>query len=168
MVVSLLKASSFIDRPTIVSYSDIVYHPSIIQGLQSKDHDITLVYDKSWLKLWSQRFSDPLQDAESFKINKKEQVTEIGKKVQSLTDINGQYIGLFKLTKNGIDLVHKTFEKYHKRKNTLDMTALLQLMIKENIKIFGIPINAHWCEIDSSGDLELAEKLYQSGQLKIH
>ena len=41
-------------------------------------------------------------------------------------------------------------------------------MIKENIKIFGMPIDAHWCEIDSPSDLELAEKLYQSGQLKIY
>ena len=168
MVVSLLRASAFIDRPTIVSYSDIVYHPAIVQDLQSKDHDITLVYDKSWLKLWDQRFSDPLQDAESFEINKKGQIIEIGKKVQALTDIQGQYIGLFKLTKNGIDLVYKTVEKYYKRKNTLDMTALFQLMIKENIKIFGMPIDAHWCEIDSPSDLELAEKLYQSGQLKIY
>ena len=168
IVASLLKASSVIDSPTIVSYSDIVYHPSVVQDLQSKDHDITLVYDKSWLKLWNERFTDPLQDAESFKIDKNEQISQIGEKVKTLGGIMGQYIGLFKLTKNGIDLIEKTIEKYFKRKDTLDMTGLFQLMIKEKIQIFGMPINAHWCEIDSPSDLDLAEKLYQSGQLEIH
>ena len=42
---------------------------------------------------------NPLDDAESLKIDKNNYITDIGKKVKNLKDIKGQYIGLTKISK---------------------------------------------------------------------
>ena len=39
------------------------------------------------------RFKNPLDDAETFKINKKKNIIEIGKKTKSYSNIQGQYMG---------------------------------------------------------------------------
>ena len=42
---------------------------------------------------------NPLDDAESLKLDKKYYITDIGKKVKNLKNIRGQYIGLTKISK---------------------------------------------------------------------
>ena len=41
---------------------------------------ISVSYDVGWKKLWKMRFKNPLDDAETFKINKQKNILEIGKK----------------------------------------------------------------------------------------
>ena len=50
MVSSLMKAASFIDSDTIVSYSDIVFHKNAVRNLIKYDGDIVLGYDKSLIE----------------------------------------------------------------------------------------------------------------------
>ena len=52
--------------------------------------------DKKWRTLWEKRFSNPLEDAETLKMQG-ENIIELGKKPRSYKDIEAQYIGLFKI-----------------------------------------------------------------------
>ena len=49
MVVSLLYAKPVIVRPTVVSYSDIVYEQQAVEVLMAHPGDLVLAYDLNWL-----------------------------------------------------------------------------------------------------------------------
>ena len=77
MVTSLACASSWLEKyECIVSYSDIFYNQEIIENLSIAPGNLNVAYDPSWLDLWSKRFSDPLEDAETFKLCSKKNLSQ--------------------------------------------------------------------------------------------
>jgi L-glutamine-phosphate cytidylyltransferase len=160
MVASLLKASEWLDKyPCIISYSDIVYSPDAVNRLQNIEGDITIAYDKNWIRLWSMRFNDPLSDAETFQLDQN-LVVEIGGKASSIDEIEGQYMGLFRFTPNGWFKVKSYLNSIPQNVvDDLDMTSLFQLLIKEKIPISAVPIVDNWYEVDSQDDLNCYQKL---------
>lgn len=159
MVESLHCARSVLSqKETIVSYGDIVYNSRIITQLLQSSSDIAIPYDLLWRNLWQERFSDPLSEAETFRI-KNGKIREIGKKPSNMEEIEGQYMGLFKLTTKG----WKTFSEQlaflgaQKRKK-MDMTTLLQSLIDAEVPLEGVPISGKWCEVDHPADLEFYEQ----------
>ena len=98
MVYSLNKANSWLNKyKCIVSYGDIFYEKKIIKKLLSEKSPISIAYDPSWKKLWNRRFKNPLDDAETFKINKKNIVLEIGKKNKNISNIQRSIYGYIKI-----------------------------------------------------------------------
>lgn len=159
MVMSLLIAKVLLFEDTcIISYADIVYPTETIQILaQHKDDDLVITYNTQWFDLWKERFENPLSDAESFKIDNNGYLLEIGKKTNSLDDIQGQYMGLLKFTPKGSQIIIDYVNSLPKEKqDRLDMTSLLNQLIENNIKIKAIPIQGKWYEIDNENDLILA------------
>jgi len=154
MVMSLAAASEWLESDDcIVSYSDIVYSQNAVSRLKKSDSELAITYDPNWLKLWSLRFQDPLSDAETFRLNRG-CVIEIGQHTSSIDEIEGQYMGLLKLSPNG----WKTIESFigdheEKDQHQMDMTMLLQGLIEEGTKISAVPIADEWFEIDSQDDL---------------
>ena len=53
--------------------------------------------DSKWKDLWSLRLENPLDDAETLKIDDRGYVTELGKKPENYGQIEGQYTGLIKV-----------------------------------------------------------------------
>jgi choline kinase len=153
MVYSLLCAQEWLEEDDcIISYSDIFYESDIITKLIESNADIAISYDPNWLNLWSKRFENPLEDAESFCINSENYLTEIGAKVLTIEEIQGQYMGLLKFRKKVIsDLV----ETYCISVEKIDMTSLLNTLLKCGIKIKAIPNESCWGEIDSESDLNI-------------
>jgi len=72
MVYSLTCADEWLQNFTcIISYADIVYPSLTVEKLANNVTDeISIPYNTEWYKLWKKRFKDPLQDAETFKIDK--------------------------------------------------------------------------------------------------
>ena len=62
---------------------------------------LAVTYDPHWLKLWKKRFGDPLIDAETFRLNSDKSLVEIGNKPKSLSEVEGQYMGLLRFTPAG-------------------------------------------------------------------
>jgi choline kinase len=154
MVASLLCTDSILStQDSIISYSDIIYHSSIIKQLIDNQADFSITYDLDWLELWKLRFSQPLIDAESFKHNNGH-LLEIGKKVTDLNEINGQYMGLIKISAQSWAKIRtyllslSTSELAAK-----DMTTLLQELISLGHSIATIAINGKWVEVDNLSDL---------------
>ena len=167
MVSSLLCASEEFDQPIIVSYSDILYSSEVVSSLCSQEEDAVVVYDLNWRELWEMRFEEPLKDAETFRIDSKGLIQDIGQPASNFRDIQGQYIGLMRFTPHALDWIKKLATKLKYKVDKIDMTTLLRLLIKSGHPICGMAIQGGWCEIDTVDDLKLGNKLYSEGFLKL-
>ena len=129
--------------------------------LLGQAHDAIIAYDEEWQKLWEQRFRDPLEDAESFKIADDRRITDIGRKTRCLKEIEGQYMGLMRFTPKALDWITDfTTRQDAATLDKMDMTTLLRGLIHDGQTIHGMPVKGGWCEVDTEVDLELANRLY--------
>jgi len=165
MVASLVCAGDLIDGPTIVSYSDIVYGPGIVSALLQSNARLGVAYDTDWLQLWQARFENPLDDAESLRLTTDGHIVEIGGKVDDLSEIEGQYLGLLHFTPESFDWVHNTLNREEGLAARLDMTSLLNILIAEGHRVTGVETSGGWCEIDTPDDLAVAEQMLARGEL---
>tara|TARA_Y100000588_G_scaffold205963_1_gene219792 strand:- start:5 stop:715 length:711 start_codon:yes stop_codon:yes gene_type:complete len=156
MVYSMTQASKWLsDHECLISYSDIFYTTDSIKRLMHANANIAITYDPNWLKLWSRRFSDPLQDAETF-LEEDGKLTEIGNVPKNVKEVKGQYMGLLKLSPLGWSSIQSCLNSISTGYKNIDMTSLLSIMIKNENLIRTIPINEEWHEFDSISDLNLA------------
>ena len=174
MVESLFCASEKLNESTIVSYGDIIFEKNVLQKLIESDDDLSVVIDKNWKKYWETRFDNPLNDAESLVLDDG-YISNIGQKVNSINQIQGQYIGLMKFQKKGIRFLLDFYEKAKKEAknkgvNILNadlpfeksyMTDLIQGLIDVGQKIKAVPVNNGWLELDSYHDYEVYNKKYK-------
>ena len=151
MVRSLLAASDQLQSsPCIAAYTDIVYSVDSVLALSCVDADIAITYDPDWRQLWSARFSDPLVDAETFRLSPDgRHLAAIGARPTSLADVEGQYMGLLRFAPAGWATVWELL--------ALDMTSLLQRLIDEEVPVGVTPAPWPWAEIDTPEDLHLYE-----------
>ena len=157
MVASLKCATKWLEtEPCIVSYSDIFYQSSAVLSLINCYEPLAIAYDPNWFEIWDKRFEDPLSDAETFLINSSNQIIEIGNKPKTVEDVQGQYMGLLRLTPESWRQIENVIAKFPKHiSDKMDMTSALQELIKHfNFPIVGVPYESEWGEIDTKSDLE--------------
>lgn len=165
MVSSLLCASEAFDGPVVVSYADIVYDTVLVRALMAAQGDIVVTYDTDWLDLWSRRFDDPLSDAESFAVDSQFRVRDIGRKVADISQIQGQYMGLLRITPTALGWIREAVQLSENGGDTMDMTSLLAALIDARHPVHGLPCSGGWCEIDNERDLAVADALLAEGKL---
>lgn len=160
MVVSLRCASEWLTNSAcIVSYSDIVFAPETIRLLMASPSAIAISYNTEWRRLWEARLDDPLADAETFAVEADGRVSDIGRRPQSMDDIQGQYMGLLKFEPAGWAQVEMHLNSLSLSEvDRLDMTGLLQRLIASGVEIQGLPVAGRWYEIDTENDLALCEQ----------
>lgn len=160
MVSSLLCASSWLESNTcIVSYSDVIYPAETIIKLSREEKDLVIAYNTEWLSLWEKRFKNPLDDAETFKINSDGTLLELGKKASNISEIEGQYMGLLKFTPCSWKVVKDYLTEDNSQISRLDMTSLLGKLLTRGVKIYTVPIRNRWFEIDNERDIALYPSL---------
>lgn len=160
MVRSLSCASEWLETDTcIVSYSDIFYESSALELLMNSASDLAITYDPNWLEQWSGRFDEPLDDAETFKLNDKSELIEIGKKPTSLDQVEGQYMGLLRFSPEGWSEVNRLQKSLSKNdQDKIHMTGILQKLISTSqMPIDGVAYEGYWGEVDTVSDLKLYE-----------
>jgi len=156
MVTSLECANEWLkSSPCIVSYSDIFYKKEAVEALLETNSSLAITYDPNWLKLWSERFSDPLSDAETFRISENNTLIEIGNKPSTVQEIEGQYMGLLKITTESWNEILNIRSNLLKEEcDKMHMTGTLQKIIDaKNIIIKAIPYYGEWGEVDNELDL---------------
>ncbi len=166
MVYSLWCARDFFADPFILSYADILYEPDVLRSLVSESVDIGVALDQHWLPYWSRRFSDPLSDAETLRLDARGNIAEIGAKAHETADVAGGYIGLIKFSGRGIDALLASINASrdgarirNRDFETLYMTDLLQMMCDSGAKLRPVYVRRGWFEIDTPQDHALAERL---------
>lgn len=167
MVETLFSAESFFDDDLIISYADILFDQNVLNFLLKSDKMFSVVIDRDWLSLWKMRMENPLDDAETLKIEHGK-IVEIGEKAVSEAEISGQYIGLVKVGKDGIDRLCSQYRKLRQvagNAEQLDafknmyMTRFIQSFIDGQVcDISPVFIDGGWLEIDSMSDLVAYEK----------
>lgn len=177
MVYSLMCGKEILQKESdiIVSYGDIVYNIEILCKLLKSKNEISIVVDKEWFSYWSMRFEDPLLDAETLRMDSCQNIKEIGRKPESLEQIEAQYIGLMRFRGEGIqNLVNlcEIAKKHSSQQKKLwkmqcpyeemYMTDLLQGLIDTGHILRAIEIKRNWFEVDCQKDLEIAEKFWDS------
>jgi choline kinase len=169
MLHSLRQASDWLGGDVcIVSYSDIFYTPEVVGALLASDADIAIAYDPDWLELWSQRFADPLADAETFRREADTgRLLEIGARATCTEQIEGQYMGLLRFSPRGWRSVEALLDGIpQQERERLDMTTLLSKLITANIAIATVANHHPWGEIDSEDDLNLYQSLGPEATLR--
>lgn len=177
MVCSLMCAERFLTGETIVSYGDIVYTSGVLKKLLESREALSVVVDDGWYPYWKQRCEDPLSDAETLKFNEKGLIKEIGQKAKSLEEVQSQYIGLMKYSRQGVGFVTALCKEAKRRSlsgeplwrtqrnyEKMYMTDLLQGLADEGYALYPVRIERGWFEVDNLDDLKLAEEGCKANQ----
>jgi len=176
MLFSLMCGRHFFEKlneDLIIAYSDIVYQSENLLKLLQTKGDLAVMVDRNWQDLWKVRNENVLNDAETLKYGIQNQIIEIGKKPQHISEIMGQYTGLVKVPRSSIPLFIKCYDSLleHTLDGDLDpktmyMTDFIQFLIDKGWRINPAIVENGWLEIDTVKDLNTYEKLYQIKKLK--
>lgn len=163
MVWTLFSAESALQGDLVLAYGDIVYSRDILRALLASPADIAVTIDLDWEQYWRARNENPLDDAETLRMDAAGRIIEIGQKPVSLDQIQGQYMGLMKFSPRGLDKLRDTFHRARvagalrgKSPEKAYMTDLLQLMIDEGHTLSAVKVHGGWVEVDTVSDLESA------------
>ena len=179
MVETLFCAKKELCGTVIISYGDIIFEKKVLTDLINSHEDFSVVIDKNWKKYWQIRFTDPLKDAESLKLDSMENIIEIGQSVNNINEIEGQYIGLMKFQDKGLEFIKNFYEKTKKQakssgKNPLNpnipftksyITDFIQGLINVGCKIKAVSISNGWLELDNNDDYKIYNEMYRDGKL---
>lgn len=153
------KSELLQENDLIVSYGDILYSPSVLKRLQSSRDPVTIAVDSNWESYWSQRSEFPLEDLETLELDSAGRVLEIGNKPKSLSEIQGQYIGLSRFSNGyartlGGSLLNMDCETSvgGRTARTAHMTDLLRFIIKGGQDVASCRFSEPWIELDTIGD----------------
>lgn len=160
MVSTLFCVKEQLKDTVLISYGDIIYSKNILIDVINFKGDIGVVADLRWLSYWEQRSSNPLDDAESFKVNEDGYIIDIGNKENKLDNIEAQYIGLIKLSGKGTIILKKIYDQCllkgninGKKIEKAFMTDLIQELIFSGERVSPIFTKDPWIEIDTVEDL---------------
>ncbi len=156
MLASMLEARDlFAKDDVMVTYSDIFYTTEILNDLAAdkSDFDIAISYDVNFLELWKKRFSNPLDDLETFRMNDNGLLLEIGNKPKTVEEIQGQYMGLLLFKNRSWSKIYDAIMSLNYKK--LSMTELLNNLINMGFKIKAVPYKQTWGEVDTAEDRKI-------------
>jgi len=163
---TLFCAARELSGDVIISYSDIVYSPSVVRRLIDTQADFAVVVDRDWRRLWQERMDDALDDAETLRLDYRGNIIELGKRASSYAEIEGQYVGLMKISAAAWPKVHafhaaldRNVDYDGKDFDNMPMTSFIQAVIDRLMPVKAVPINGGWVEIDVPSDLEIALEL---------
>jgi len=168
MVGSLLAAAAWLrTEPCVVSYADIVYSAATVRRLAAADGELAIAYDPDWLELWNRRFTDPLDDAETFRRRADGTLRAIGARPRTVAEVEGQYMGLLRFTPPAWHAVERLLSGLTSRQvDELHMTGLLQALIDAGEPIGTVPCSGAWAEVDSIEDLAVCADLVRRHRLR--
>lgn len=148
------------DDDLLIAYGDIVFNDEVLKKVIQSNSDISVVVDKDWKKYWSARMENPLEDAETLKIDDKGYINELGKKPNSYDEIEGQYIGLIKIKQSMLPKFKDYYRGLDKTKiydgkdfENMFMTSFLQNISDNLSPLTPVFINNGWMEVDAPSDL---------------
>ncbi len=159
MVQSLFCAAERLAaEPCIVSYGDIFFESGIVRDLIAAPGDLVLAYDRNGRALWERRFEDPLSDIENFRVGADGSLIAIGGRVQDIATVQGQYMGLFKLTPTGhAAMQNLCADLPAERRRSIDVTSTFSALLARGSAIRCVANSEPWGELDSPEDIRFFE-----------
>ena len=175
MVATLFSVADELTPETdiLITYGDCIYEPGGVAAVMNTDAPIAMAIDLEWRRFWEQRMSDPLSDAETLRLSEGGDIIELGKKPKSYADIEGQYMGLFKLRADHVHQFKTAWDSLDpdgvydgKDRANMYMTSFLQHLIDTGWTIRSEPVENGWLEVDTTEDIARYEDMHTAGQLE--
>ncbi|MFL1403938.1 NTP transferase domain-containing protein [Marinobacter sp. M1N3S26] len=156
----------------LISYGDIVYEPRVLQAVLDCDAPVCLAADREWKRLWQLRMDEPLDDAETFRMEEQGYVTELGRKPGSYDEVQAQYMGLIRIRGDHVARFKAFFDELDRSAiydgkdfDNMYMTSLIQGMIDAGWPVKACLVDNGWLEVDTADELEAYEAMATSGDL---
>ncbi|HSD87580.1 MAG TPA: phosphocholine cytidylyltransferase family protein [Kofleriaceae bacterium] len=176
VLLSLAHARPYLDQPTYLTYSDIVFTRDVAAAAAASTAEIGLVVDREFRTIYDGRTEHPLEEGEVADLLPDGTVARVGKKALPPAEAVGEFIGLSRLGARGAAIVARSLDQLAQRfagreeepfqraaryRNAY-LTDLWQQLIDTGIQIDPIFIEGQWREIDTGQDLERARQLLES------
>ena len=160
------------NSPVLVTYSDIVFEPKIVQQMLEITNDIRLAVRINWKEYYQNRTMHPLSEAENVLIENR-RILEIRKNISKSLENQqiGEFLGIMLLPPDQRNIL---LEKYLELKqnhvgvfhsssslSNAYLTDMLQEMIDCGATVKPVFIEGKWFEIDTPEDLKNAEKEFE-------
>jgi len=151
----------------VMTYSDIWYNDSVVKALLKSKDAIAGIVDTDWYDYYNGRTDHPISEAENVIMDSNKRMLKIGKHIFTdgiEKDKQGEFIGLWKSTPEGIKIFLKHFDRlnstlkmtepYHNAKEWQKsyITDIFQEMIDQGEKIYCVLIRKNWAEFDTVQD----------------
>lgn len=176
VLLSMACARKFLDQPTYLTYSDIIFTPAVAAAAAASTAEIGLVIDREFRAIYEGRTEHPLDEGEVSDLMPDGSVARVGKRALPPEDAIGEYIGLARLGARGVATVANTLDQltlhFAGREQEPFMRAasfrnayqtdLWQTLIDGGVRIDPVLIAGEWREIDTGQDLERARTLVSS------
>ena len=164
---SIFYAEKIINGNIIISYSDILFDPSVVERTLKSDHDISVVVDIDWRGYYVGRKDHPISEAENVIFNSNNEVEKIGKINTGNEEVHGEFIGMIKLSNRGTEIFKEHFQRLKKiywnkpfqRAKIFQkayLTDFIQELVDIGIKVHCVIIESGWKEIDTVEDYKKA------------
>ncbi len=176
ILLSLDHARAHLDRPTYITYSDIVFSSGVARAAAASPADIGLVIDREFKTIYDGRTEHPLDEGEVSDLMPDGTVARVGKRSLPPEDAIGEFIGLAKLSASGAQIFARTLASLAKRFDGREaepfqraatwrnayLTDLVQELIDSGLRVDPILVSGQWREIDTGQDLDRARMLLES------
>ena len=164
---SIFYAEKIINGNIIISYSDILFDPTVVQRTMDSNHDISVVVDIDWRGYYVGRKDHPISEAENVIFNSNNEVEKIGKINTGNEEVHGEFIGMIKLSNRGAEIFKEHFHRLKKiywnkpfqRAKIFQkayLTDFIQELVDIGIKVHCVIIESGWKEIDTVEDYKKA------------
>ena len=174
MVYTLFCASEEMtsDSDLIIAYGDIVYEPRVLRSLIECHAPVCVAVDVEWKRFWDIRMDDPLDDAETLKLDQRGLILELGKKPSDYDEIQGQYLGLIKVRADHVPRLVEVYQAMDteglydgKTRRQMYMTSFIQHLIDIGWPVQSVPIENGWLEVDTYEELQTYNRMLEEGTL---
>ena len=91
-----------------------LFESRVVKSLLGSDEDISIVVDTDWRQYYVDPNDHPIGEAENVVFNDNRQVIEIGKILRGDNDVDGEFIGMMKLTHAGARSLNATSSRSRK------------------------------------------------------
>jgi choline kinase len=170
ILASLMYAARELDEDFVFSYSDIVFHPDVVGTLLATSGEAALVVDRQWMRAYEGRTEHPVPEAELARVEDG-RVTRVGKRAVPAEQAAGEFIGLARFSGAVGKLMREEYARLEKelaggpfgnapRFDVAYLTDMLNHLVeKRGTEFRPAFIDEQWREIDTTQDLERAERV---------
>ena len=156
---SLYLAKDQLKADTIISYGDIVFKEYILNDLLSDERDITVVIDADVHAASTQEYRDFAATSEPYSrldFQQRVALNNISSRLDH-TEVNGEFIGLWKVSNKGAAIVRDTLERLADAGDLRDLR--ISDLFNELTRVTEVGVNyirGGWLDIDTVSDLVIA------------